>query len=70
MVDDFTNNAYYVANAINANAKRIAKLKSLPNHRMVREKAHKYVVAECQALGVRLSEDEIYAASALVSESL
>lgn len=70
MADHFTNNAYYVANSVNANAKRIAKLKSLPNHRMVREKARKYVIAECQALGVRLSEGEIYAASTLVSERL
>lgn len=59
------NEVYKVVDSIKANEKRMAKLAGL---RDPRDKAKGYVVAECQALGIRLKADDILFAAVLVCE--
>ena len=61
------NEIYRVVNSITANEKRMTKLAGL---RDPREKAKGYVVAECQALGIRLNEDDIITAAVIVAEEV
>ena len=59
------NEIYRVVDSIKTNKKRMAKLAGL---RDPREKAKGYVVAECQALNIRLNEDDIIMAAVMVAE--
>ena len=59
------NEIYRVINSIKANEKRMAKLAGL---RDPRERAKGYIVAECQALGIPLNEDDIIMAAVIVAE--
>lgn len=59
------NEIYRVVDSIKTNEKRMAKLAGL---RDPREKAKGYVVAECQALNIRLNEDDIIMAAVIVAE--
>lgn len=59
------NEIYRVVNSVKGNEKRMAKLAGL---RDPRDKAKGYVVAECQALGIRLNEDDIIMAAVMIAE--
>lgn len=56
---------YQIINNIIRNEKRMNKLATLPG-RQSRDKARAFVIGEAAALHIRLTEDEIYEATAKV----
>ena len=55
-----------IVNTIKNNEKRMKKLAALKTYQ-AREQAQKYVVAECLARKVRLTEDELIHAAVLIA---
>ncbi len=55
-----------IVDAIKNNERRMKKLAALKTYQ-AREQAHKYILAECLARKVKLSEDEIVHAAVLIA---
>ena len=58
-----------IINAILGNEKRVAKLRTL-NGRQLRDKIQNFVVSECQAQKIKLSQNDIFKASAEIEVAL